>query len=232
MSRTKKKRPESRGLTQKVKTARGRKLSSTKWLQRQLNDPYVQEAQRLGYRGRAAFKLAQIDDKFALLKPGQRVIDLGAAPGGWAQIAASRVKAVGNGPGIVVGLDLKEIEPVPGVVFLEGDFMTEAGAALVSAALGSPADIVLSDMAPSSTGHAATDHLRIIALAEAAVEFAAETLTPGGSVVIKVFQGADEPALYEILRRNFRSVRRIKPAACRTDSAELYLVGIDFRNEN
>ncbi|MCZ6764324.1 MAG: RlmE family RNA methyltransferase [Alphaproteobacteria bacterium] len=241
MSKAKKRRPEARTLTEKVKTAKGRKASSTKWLQRQLNDPFVQEAKRLGYRGRAAFKLIQLDDKFRFLKPGARVVDLGAAPGGWAQVAVQRVKAArpnagrrrgtGGREGLVIGLDWKDVDPLDGAIFLKGDFMTETGAAMVRAALAGPADVVLSDLASDATGHAPTDHLRIIALAEAAVAFACEVLTLGGTVIIKVLQGADEPALFEILRRNFTNVRRIKPAASRTDSAELYLVGMGFRGE-
>ena len=181
MSKAKKRRPEARTLTEKVKTAKGRKASSTKWLQRQLNDPFVQEAKRLGYRGRAAFKLIQLDDKFRFLKPGARVVDLGAAPGGWAQVAVQRVKAArpntgrrrgtGGREGLVIGLDLKDVDPLDGAIFLKGDFMTEPGAAMVRAALAGPADVVLSDLASDATGHAPTDHLRIIALAEAAVTF-------------------------------------------------------------
>lgn len=231
MSRPKKRRPESRPLTEKVKTARGRKASSTKWLQRQLNDPYVQEAQRLGYRGRAAFKLQQIDDKFGLLKPGCRVVDLGAAPGGWAQVAVARVNSKSR-KGLVIGLDLVPIDPLAGATFLQGDLMTEEGPALIREALNGPADVVLSDMASDATGHAATDHLRIIALAEAAVDFATEVLSPGGALVVKVLQGADEPALFEIIRRAFGHVRRFKPAASRSDSAELYLIGTAFRGKN
>jgi len=222
-------RPESRPLTEKVRTAKGRKASSTKWLQRQLNDPYVQEAQRLGYRGRAAFKLIQLDDRFKFLKPGHIVLDLGAAPGGWSQVAVQRVAASRGGRGQVIGVDLKDIDPLDGAAFLKADFMTEAGLALTRSALGQAADIVLSDMAPDATGHGLTDHLRIVAMAEAAVEFAAEVLKPGGTIVTKVLQGADEPALFEVLRRHFTNVRRVKPAASREDSAELYLIGMGFK---
>jgi 23S rRNA (uridine2552-2'-O)-methyltransferase len=231
MTHTKKPKADGRPLTEKVKSAKGRKLSSTKWLQRQLNDPYVQEAKRLGLRGRAAFKLSQIDDKFKLLKPGSRVIDLGAAPGGWSQVAVERVSKVRRGiePGVVVGLDLKAIEPLAGAIFLQGDFMSEEGPEMIRAAMGGPADLVLSDMAPDATGHAATDHLRIIAMAEAAVQLAREILVPGGSIITKVLQGTDEPALFEIIRQNFSNIRRYKPAASRTDSAELFLIGLNFR---
>lgn len=216
---------DARALTVKVKTAKGRKISSTKWLQRQLNDPYVQEAKRIGLRGRAAFKLSQIDDKFHFLKPGARVVDLGAAPGGWSQIAVERVKSVKPNGGLVVGLDLKDMEPLPGAVFLKGDFMVEEGPNLVRAALGGLADVVLSDMAPDATGHPATDHLRIVAMAEVAVAFAIEILAPGGTVVVKVLQGTDEPALFETIRLAFTHIRRFKPGASRSDSAELYLIG-------
>jgi 23S rRNA (uridine2552-2'-O)-methyltransferase len=220
----------SRGLTQRVKTARGRKLGSTRWLQRQLNDPYVQEAQRLGYRSRAAFKLAQIDDKFALLKPGQRVVDLGAAPGGWLQVAAERLKLTDPSKGsVLVGLDLLEIEPVAGAVILQGDFNDDDAPARLREPLGGPADVVLSDMAVATTGHAATDHLRTVALAEMAVAFAADVLAPGGSLAIKVFQGSDEPALFEQLRALFDNVRRFKPKASRSDSVEMFIVASGFK---
>lgn len=218
-----------RGLTQRVKTARGRKLGSTRWLQRQLNDPYVQEAQRLGYRSRAAFKLLQIDDKFALLKPGQRVVDLGAAPGGWLQVAADRLKLTDPSRGsVLVGFDLIEIEPVAGATILQGDFNDDEAPAQIKAALGGPADVVLSDMAVATTGHAATDHLRTVALAESAVAFAADVLAPGGSLAIKIFQGSDEPALFDQLRALFDHVRRFKPKASRSDSVEMFLVATGF----
>jgi 23S rRNA (uridine2552-2'-O)-methyltransferase len=230
-----------RSLTQRVKTARGRKLGSTRWLQRQLNDPYVQEARRLGYRSRAAFKLQQIDDKFALLKPGLRVVDLGAAPGGWLQIAAGRMRltATATDPGsaggfaeasgALVGFDLEDVEPVAGAVLLRGDFLAADAPDRIRSALGGAADLVLSDMAASTTGHAATDHLRTMALAEAAVAFAADALAPGGAIVVKLLQGADEPALFERVRLFFTHVRRFKPKASRPESTELYIVGFGFR---
>jgi 23S rRNA (uridine2552-2'-O)-methyltransferase len=222
--------PGGRALTQRVKSARGRKIGSTRWLQRQLNDPYVQEAQRLGYRSRAAFKLQQIDDRFALLKPGQRVLDLGAAPGGWLQFAAQRMRlGEGHAGGVLVAFDLEEIEPVAGAVILQGDFMAEDAPARLEAALGGPADVVLSDMAAPTIGHAATDHLRTMRLAEAAVDFAVEVLAPGGTVVVKLLQGADEPALFARVRQAFASVRRFKPKASRSESTELYLVGTGFK---
>jgi 23S rRNA (uridine2552-2'-O)-methyltransferase len=218
-----------RGLTERVKSARGRKIGSTRWLQRQLNDPYVQEAQRLGYRSRAAFKLIQIDDKFSLLRPGQRIVDLGSAPGGWLQIAAERMRIADTARGgVLVGFDLVEIEPVFTANILQGDFMDDDAPQRLKDALGGPADVVLSDMAAPTIGHTATDHLRTVALAEAAVAFAAEILAPGGNLAIKVFQGADEPALFEQVRKLFKNVRRFKPKASRPESIELFIVATGF----
>jgi len=217
--------PGPRGLAERVKTARRRKPSSTAWLNRQLNDPYVREAQRLGYRSRAAFKLVQIDDKFRVLAPGARVLDLGAAPGGWCQVAVQRI-----GPrGRVVGIDLVAVEPVAGAELLVGDATEPDAVARLRAALGGAADAVLSDMANAATGHAGTDQARTMALAEAAAEVAAELLAPGGAFVVKVLQGPDEPQLFERLRRTFAHVRRVKPKASRADSKELYLVATGFR---
>lgn len=222
--------PGGRGLTQRVKSARGRKIGSTRWLQRQLNDPYVQEAQRLGYRSRAAFKLIQIDDKFSLLKPGQRVVDLGSAPGGWLQVAAARMKLTDpSRGGVLVGFDLVEIEPVAGTEILQGDFFATDAPDRLKASLGGPANVVLSDMAAATTGHAGTDHLRTMALGEAAVEYAKEILAPGGSLAVKVFQGSDEPALFNEVRSLFTNVRRFKPKASRPESIELFLVATGFR---
>ncbi len=209
----------------RVKTAKGRKLSSKLWLERQLNDPYVVEAKRLGYRSRAAFKLAEIDDKSKFLKPGGRVVDLGAAPGGWVQVALQRVGAKGR----VVGIDLQEIEPIPGSELLVGDFLDEDAPDRLRALMDGPADVVLSDMAASSSGHAPTDHLRIMGLAEAALEFALEVLAPGGAFVAKVLQGGSERALLETMRRNFTKVTHVKPPSSRKDSAELYVVATGFR---
>jgi 23S rRNA (uridine2552-2'-O)-methyltransferase len=209
----------------RVKTAKGRKLSSKLWLERQLNDPYVVEAKRLGYRSRAAFKLAEIDDKFKFLKPGGRVVDLGAAPGGWVQVALQRVGAKGR----VVGIDLQEIEPIPGSELLVGDFLDEDAPDRLRALMDGLADVVLSDMAASSSGHAPTDHLRIMGLAEAALEFALEVLAPGGAFVAKVLQGGSERALLETMRRNFTKVTHVKPPSSRKDSAELYVVATGFR---
>jgi 23S rRNA (uridine2552-2'-O)-methyltransferase len=197
-------------------------------LTRQLNDPYVAEAHRLGYRSRAAFKLIQLDDRYHLLKPGGRVVDLGCAPGGWTQIAADRVGAA-KGRGAIVGIDLLPTDPVPGATLLVGDFRDPAAADRVREAHGGPADLVLSDMAAPATGHAATDHLRIVALAEAALGFAETVLRPGGAFVAKVFQGGAEGALLAALKRDFATVRHATPAASRAESAETYVVATGFR---
>jgi 23S rRNA (uridine2552-2'-O)-methyltransferase len=218
----------ARPLAVRVRSARRRKPSSTEWLSRQLNDPYVADAHRLGYRSRAAFKLIQLDDRFHLLRPGLRVVDLGCAPGGWTQIAAVRVGA-DKGHGSVVGIDLLPTDPVPGATLLAGDFRDPAIAGQIRAALGGPADVVLSDMAAPATGHAATDHLRIIALAEDAFALAMSVLRPGGAFVAKVFQGGTEGALLTELKRAFMTVRHAKPAASRAESAETYVVATGFR---
>jgi 23S rRNA (uridine2552-2'-O)-methyltransferase len=212
----------------RVKTGRRRSASSTHWLQRQLNDPYVAEARRLGYRSRAAFKLLELDDRFRLLKPGGRVVDLGAAPGGWTQVAVARTRAEA-GQGRVIGIDLLPMDLVPGATLLHADFLDATAPEAIKVALGGPADLVLSDMATPATGHAATDHLRIVALAEAAYAFAREVLAPGGSFVAKVFQGGTERSLLEALRRDFQSVRHAKPPASRAESAEVYVVAQGFR---
>lgn len=209
----------------RVKTARQRSHSSTLWLHRQLNDPYVAEAKRQGYRSRAAFKLIQLDDKFHLLGQGKRVVDLGCAPGGWCQIAVSRVGRNGK----VVGIDYLEMDPVTGAEILQLDFLDPTAPDRLKAALDGKADIVLSDMAAPTTGHAPTDHLRVMALAETAYEFAAEVLAPGGSFVAKVFQGGTERTLLDRLKRDFVAVRHAKPPASRQDSAEVYVVATGFR---
>jgi 23S rRNA (uridine2552-2'-O)-methyltransferase len=219
------KRSGGRPLSVRVRSARRRKPSSTEWLNRQLNDPFVAEAHRLGYRSRAAFKLIQLDQRFHLLARGRRVVDLGCAPGGWAQIAAMQVGPAGH----VVGIDLNPTDPVPGATLLQGDFRDPDAADRVREALGGPADLVLSDMAAPATGHAATDHLRIVALAEDAFAFAETILRPGGDVVAKVFQGGAEGALLAALKRGFREVRHAKPAASRAESAETYVVAKGFR---
>ena len=215
----------SRRASIKVKTARGRKLSSTRWLQRQLNDPYVQEAQRLGFRSRAAFKLQWLDEKFRLFRRGARVVDLGAAPGGWTQVA---VAAVGE-EGRVVALDLSDFEPVAGAACFVGDVYDPEIDARIRDALGGPADVVMSDMAAPSTGHAATDHLRVMALLEAAYDIARPLLKPGGAFVGKILQGGTERGLLTMLKRDFAKVVHAKPDASRKDSSEMYLVATGFR---
>jgi 23S rRNA (uridine2552-2'-O)-methyltransferase len=223
------KAPSPRGdLKQRVRTARKRSLSSTLWLERQLNDPYVARAKREGFRSRAAFKLIEIDDKFRLLAPGRRVVDLGAAPGGWAQVAVSRVGAA-EGRGRVVGIDLLEVETMPGAEFVTLDFLDDAAPDRLVAMLGGPADVVLSDMAANATGHRKTDHLRIMGLAEAAAAFARQVLAPGGAYLAKVLQGGTEGALLADLKRDFSAVRHVKPAASRADSSELYVLAQGFR---
>jgi 23S rRNA (uridine2552-2'-O)-methyltransferase len=218
----------ARSLKQRVKTARKRSLSSQKWLERQLNDPYVARAKREGYRSRATYKLLELDERYKLLRPGQRVVDLGAAPGGWSQIAARRVGSP-EGRGTVVGIDLLPIEPMPGVEFIQMDFLDPEAPDRLVALIGGGADVVMSDMAANTTGHKKTDHLRIMGLAEAAAEFARAVLAPGGIFVAKVFQGGTEGALLADLKRDFATVRHVKPAASRADSSELYVLATGFR---
>ncbi|MDE0703275.1 MAG: RlmE family RNA methyltransferase [Rhodospirillaceae bacterium] len=213
----------------RVTTARRRPAASTRWLDRQLNDPYVAEARRLGYRSRAAFKLIEIDERLRLLRPGQVVVDLGAAPGGWSQVALERTRAAETG-GRVVALDRIGIDPLPGADILLGDFLEPETLARLESAVGeAAADLVLSDLSPSTTGHKATDHLRIVALAEDALDFAERALKPGGAFVAKVFRGGADGALLKRVRARFESVRHIKPPASRPDSAETYLVAQGFR---
>ncbi|MFN3868117.1 MAG: RlmE family RNA methyltransferase [Hyphomicrobiaceae bacterium] len=216
-----------------VKTAKRRSVSSARWLERQLNDPYVSAAKRDGLRSRAAYKLSEIDDKYRLLKPGMRVLDLGAAPGGWSQVAAERVKAVtgsGAGRGQVVAIDYLDVEAIPGVDFLKLDFTDETAEDQLRQLLrDGAADLVLSDMAAPTVGHTRTDHLRIMGLAEQAAHFAVEILTPGGAFLCKVFQGGTERDLLDLLKRNFAVVRHIKPPASRADSAELYVLATGFK---
>jgi len=228
--------PSGRGLTERVKTASKRSVSSTRWLERQLNDPYVAEAKKRGYRSRAAFKLLQMDERFHFLKPGARVVDLGAAPGGWTQVAADQVLTYGAGKprGKIVGIDILEMEPVPGATILHLDFMTDEASEKLKALLGDgnqggEADVVLSDMAASATGHQQTDHLKIMALAETAYQFASEVLAPGGAFIAKVLQGGATGDLLKILKRDFAEVRHVKPPASRKDSAEIYVVALGFR---
>jgi 23S rRNA (uridine2552-2'-O)-methyltransferase len=219
----------SRRLSVRVKSAKGRKIASTRWLQRQLNDPYVEEAKRQGYRSRAAFKLAEIDDKHRLLKPGMIVVDLGAAPGGWSQVAAARVGA-GQGKGKVVAADLSAIEPVPGVEVLALDVSEPDAGERIKAALGGRlADAVLSDMAAPATGHKPTDHLRVVALAEAGLDVAEDVLKPGGVFLAKVLQGGADKDLMTRLKQGFAKVQHIKPKASRADSAEVYVLATGFR---
>ncbi len=225
-----------RALRVRVKTAKGRKLSSTLWLERQLNDPYVQRAKKEGYRGRAAYKILELDDKFGFLTPGARVVDLGCAPGGWCQVAVRRVNALGetkNKPvGTVLGIDLQAIEPIAGAQIHQLDFLSDATDALVKGWLGGPADVVLSDMAASASGHKATDHLRIIALCEAAAYFAFDVLEEGGTFVAKVLAGGAEGNLLMVLKRNFRKVANVKPPASRADSSEKFVVAQGFRGKS
>lgn len=213
---------------EKVRKGGNRTPSSRAWLERQLNDPYVARAKRDGYRSRAAYKLLELDDRFKFLKPGGRIVDLGAAPGGWSQVAAARVGRE-HGRGQVVAIDLLAMDPVAGVDATILDFMDDDAPLRLRAMLGGAADVVMSDMAANTTGHKKTDHLRIVGLAEAAAEFARAVLAPGGAFVAKVFQGGTEGALLTDLKRDFAAVRHVKPAASRSDSAELYVLATGFR---
>jgi len=222
-----------RDLKVKVKSARGRKLSSTLWLQRQLNDPYVKRARAEGYRGRAAFKILELDDRIGFLKPGARVVDLGCAPGGWLQVAVARVNALGEMAGkpvgTVLGVDLQEVEPVAGAETYQLDFMADGADDQVKAWLGGKADVVMSDMAAASSGHKQTDHLRIIALGEAAAWLAFDVLEEGGTFVAKVLAGGAEGDLQKLLKQKFTKVMNIKPPASRADSSEKFVVATGFR---
>ena len=214
-----------RGMATRLRTAEGRSTASQRWLTRQLNDPYVRAAKERGFRSRAAFKLLEMDEKLHLLKPGMRVVDLGAAPGGWTQVAVEKV-----GPrGQVVAIDILPMDEVAGATVLQGDFTEQEAEDRVIAAMGGKADVVLSDMAPNTTGHQATDHLRIMALAEIALDFASRVLAPGGAFVAKVLQGGTEKEMLAVLKRDFATVRHGKPTASRKDSAERYVVGVWFR---
>jgi 23S rRNA (uridine2552-2'-O)-methyltransferase len=215
--------PGGRKLTVNVRTAKKRSPASAEWLRRQLNDPYVVAAKQQGWRSRAAFKLLELDDRFHVINRDARVLDLGAAPGGWSQVALRR------GAGSVVGIDLLPMDPIPGAHFILGDFNDADMPERLAAALGGKADLVLSDMAPNTTGHAATDHLRIMALAELAAAFARDVLAPDGAFVAKVFQGGSERAMLDALKRDFVSVRHAKPPASRKESSELYVVAMGFR---
>ena len=223
----------ARELKVKVKTARGRKLSSTRWLERQLNDPYVARARAEGMRGRAAFKLIELDDRFGFLKPGARVVDLGCAPGGWLQVAVERVNAQGRRggkpKGFVLGIDLQEVAPLAGAELHVLDFLEEGADDKVRALLGGRADVVMSDMAAAASGHRQTDHLRIMALCEAAAEFAFDVLEEGGTFLAKVLAGGAEGELQKQLKQRFEKVHNVKPPASRSDSAEKYVVALGYR---
>jgi len=218
---------DRRGLSVRVKTAKRRKTSSTRWLKRQLNDPYVAEAKRLGLRSRAAFKLIELDERFKLLSRGAAVADLGCAPGGWCQVALERVGDTGH----VVGIDIQEVEPIAGVDLILGDIMEDDALAALTEALGGKADVVLSDMAARATGHKQTDHLRTMALAGAAYDFAARVLKPGGAFVTKVLLGGTEKELLDLLKRDFEKVSHAKPPSSRKGSSEMYVVATGFRGE-
>ncbi|MBL3703259.1 23S rRNA methyltransferase [Sulfitobacter sp. BDSS02] len=222
-----------RDLKVKVKTARGRKLSSTRWLQRQLNDPYVRRAQADGYRGRAAYKILELDDKFRFLVPGARVVDLGCAPGGWLQVAVKRINALGEksgkAVGRIVGVDLQEVEPIAGAEIHQLDFMADDADEQVKTWLDGKADVVMSDMAAASSGHKQTDHLRIIALCEAAAYFAFDVLEENGTFVAKVLAGGAEGDLQKLLKQKFTKVANVKPPASRADSSEKFVVATGFR---
>ena len=216
-------------LRTKVKTAKGRKISSTRWLERQLNDPYVAQAQKEGYRSRAAYKLIEIDDKYKLLKPGQCVVDLGCAPGGWTQVAVKRTKSDRNSGAYIIGIDIQDVDMIAGAEILKMDFMDDAAPDEICNLASRSPDLVLSDMAAAVTGHKNTDHLRTIALAEAAAYFAIENLAPDGAFCAKVFQGGTEADLLSELKKNFTRVIHVKPKASRKESSELYVIALGFK---
>lgn len=222
-------KPSGNSLKVRVKTSKSKTVSQKIWLERQLNDPYVQEAKKLGYRSRSAFKLIEIDDKYEILKPGYRVVDLGAAPGGWCQVAVKRVKAE-EGKGVVVAIDMHSMDPIPWVTIFKKDFYDEDAPKVLIAALGGEqADCVLSDMATHATGHKQTDHINIIALVETGYVFAKSILKPGGTYLAKVLRGGTEGALLTSLKKDFRTVRHVKPMSSRDDSAELFMLATGFR---
>ncbi len=222
-----------RDLKVRVKTAKGRKLSSTLWLERQLNDPYVKRANAEGYRGRAAYKIKELDERFGFLVPGARVVDLGCAPGGWCQVAVDKVNALGERKGkktgTVLGIDLQEVEPIAGADIHVLDFLEEGADDKVKEWLGGKADVVMSDMAASASGHKQTDHLRIVALVEAAIYFALDVLEEGGTFVAKVLAGGAEQELLLLLKKNFDKTIHVKPPASRADSSEKFVVATGFR---
>jgi 23S rRNA (uridine2552-2'-O)-methyltransferase len=219
--------PSGRTLKVRVKTARGRSVGQVRWLQRQLNDPYVAAAKSEGYRSRAAYKLVEIDDEHHLIRKGGTIVDLGAAPGGWTQVAVQRAGPQGK----VVGIDIAPMDPVPGAEIIHLDFLDPEAPDHLKAIMGGEADAVLSDMAAPATGHRPTDHMKIMALCEAALEFAREVLKPGGSFLCKVQRGGTEGQLLQMMKRDFRSVRHIKPPASRSDSAEMYVLAMGFRGQ-
>jgi len=228
-------RPGGRGigtgrrLKERLRTGKGRSVSSKAWLERQINDPYVHEARRRGYRSRAAFKLIEIDDKYRLLKPGHHVVDLGAAPGGWSQVAAHRVKAE-EGRGKVIAIDMHGMDPLPGVTVFHKDFLEpDAPQMIIDALGGEKADAVLSDMAAHATGHRQTDHIQIIALAAAAYDFAKMVLRPGGHLLAKVLRGGTESEILKVMKQDFATVKHVKPKASREDSAELFVLAMNYR---
>lgn len=225
-----------RDLKVKVKTARGRTNSSTRWLQRQLNDPYVKRAKTEGYRGRAAFKIMEVDDKFRFLVPGARVVDLGCAPGGWCQVAVPRVNALGDragkAQGYILGIDLQDVEPIIGCELHQLDFLEDGADEKIKQWLDGEADVVMSDMAASSSGHKQTDHLRIIALCEAAAYLAFDVLAEGGTFVSKVLQGGAEGEMQKLLKQRFKKVANVKPPASRADSSEKFVVATGFKGRN
>jgi 23S rRNA (uridine2552-2'-O)-methyltransferase len=212
---------------ERLRTAKGRTASSTRWLSRQINDPYVKQAKAEGFRSRAAYKLSELDEKFGLLKGVNRAVDLGIAPGGWSQVIRRKCPRA-----TVVGIDLLPVDPIEGVTILEMDFMADAAPAAIQEALGGPADLVLSDMAANTVGHKQTDHLRTMGLVEAAVDFAIDILAPGGTFAAKVFAGGTDGALLSVLKRNFRSVKHAKPPASRKDSSEWYVIAQGFKGRD
>lgn len=222
-----------RDLRVRVKSAKGRRLSSTLWLERQLNDPYVARARRDGYRGRAAYKILELDDKYKFLVPGARVVDLGCAPGGWCQVAVPRINSLGERAdrkqGRIIGIDLQEVDPIAGAEIHQLDFLEEGADEQVKTWLGGEADVVMSDMAASSSGHKGTDHIRIVALVEAAAQLAFDVLAPGGTFVAKVLAGGAEQGLQAMLKQNFTKVANVKPPASRSDSSEKFVVATGFR---
>jgi len=225
-----------RELRVRVKSAKGRKISSTRWLERQLNDPYVIRAKKEGFRGRAAYKIMEVDDRFRFLVPGARIVDLGCAPGGWCQVAATRVNALGERKGkkqgYVLGIDLQEVEPIPGVELYVLDFLEDEADDKVKAWLGGGADVVMSDMAASASGHPKTDHLRIVALVEAALYFALDVLEPGGTFVAKVLAGGAEETVLNLMKKNFTKVYHMKPPSSRKDSSEKIAIATGFKGRD